>query len=377
MGINILALNDLHLNHPHIPASDTHDNLKRLLYPLLVQGNIDMLSIGGDFFDSALYLDDVGSLHAMEIMTELCQLAKQHDFAIRVIRGTYTHDRDQLAQMIPIARKHGIDFAYYTGIAVDVYKGFSFLYLPDNLPLTVEAIMANIKELLKPFDGKVDCVFGHGYFDYVLPPIAAQPGHFITHYKVKTFERFVNEVVVMGHVHQFSNCRIVWYSGSFDCNCHGEEETKGFLRIHLEHGNTKVNLIPNQFSMPHISLQLCGNTVEDQFSDINKKIRKVFPVPLRGYLRVIGGETLKTVTAMLREKYKGQLTITELDINLKNKSSTKTRLDFGFKQHQSEVPTRENLAALVHEYLNNNVMNFDLSQIEIESGLQELQTGSN
>lgn len=373
MSLRWLAVNDVHLDHPHVPAICTYENIKMVIYPLLEK--IDLLTLGGDFYDSALYLDYDGSIYAIDIFTDLCQLAKQYGFGIRVIRGTYTHDRDQLSQFAKVAKRHGTDFAYYTDLAVDTFRGYSFLYIPDNLPYSSEVTLEKIHELLVPFGGKVDAVVGHGYFDYVLPPIAAYGQH-ISHFKVKDFNKITNEVVVMGHVHTHSNCGKVWYSGSFDRLCHGEEEDKGCLLVNLEHGNSKVNFIKNTLAMPHITLTLKGNDVDEQVTNVHKQVKKLFPSPLHGYLRLVGRDTLKVVASIISERYKGQLTVTQLDQNQKDKSTTKTRLNLGFKQHHAEVPTRENLGVFLYQYLENNVLSFPLTQEEVEQGLVELSGGS-
>lgn len=372
MTLSWLAINDVHLGHPHVSPQLTHENFKLVVYPLLK--DIDLLTIGGDFYDSALYLDDVGSIYSADIFADLCEASKQYGFAIRVIRGTYTHDRDQLSQFQQMARRVDVDFEYYTELTVSTIKGYSFLYIPDNLPYPTDGVMSLIKEKLIPFGGKVDCVVGHGYFDYVLPPIAAH-GQFISHYKVSAFEKFTNEVVIMGHVHTHSNKGKVWYSGSFDRLCHGEEEDKGCLLIKLDRGNTKVNFIKNAFSMPHVSLTLKGDTIDEQVINVTKQVSKCFSKPLQGYLRLIGRADLKTVHSVIQEKYKGELTVTLLNQDQKEKSTGKTRLNLGFKQHHAEVPTRENLGAFLYQYLNNNVLSFPLSQQDVEQGLDELTGG--
>lgn len=371
-----LALNDFHLGHNHIPPDLAHENLKLIVYPLLK--DIDLLTIGGDFYDTSLYLDHQASIHAIEILDELCQQAKQHNFAIRVIRGTYTHDRDQLIQMVGISKKYQIDFAYYTDISIDICKGYSFLYLPDNLPYPIEEEMKRIKNSLTDLSdtGTVDCVVGHGLFDYTLPSISSLGQH-VKYYSTEAFGTLVNQVVIMGHVHQHSNNDKVWYSGSFDRYCHGEEELKGCLLITLGDHEPKVNFIENTFSMPHISLTITGSTIEECYSHVLKQIKKKFNKPYHGYLRIIGREFRIPICAMLREKYQGQLVITDLDLNLKNKSSTKHRLDLGFKTYSSDIPTRDNLGALLHDYLKNNVMGFELTSTEINDGLVGLAAGGN
>lgn len=360
-----LAINDLHLDHPHVSPRDTLENLKMVVYPLLK--DIKLLTIGGDFYDSALYLDYQGSLYAVEIFNDLCRMAIHHDYSIRVIRGTYSHDRDQLSLFAQIAKRYpDIDFQYYTDLAVDVVRGYSFLYIPDNLQYSPGETRDKIRELT---GGRVDCVVGHGYVDYVLPPVVQ--GHQIPHFTVEELNALVSEVAIMGHVHQHSNSGKVWYSGSFDRLCHGEEEDKGCLLINLERGNTKVNFIKNPMAVPHVTIPLVGDTVEDQIAFVNKRIKKLFPVPLRGYLRLLGKDTLQTVSAVLQEKYKGTLTISTLNQE-QRKISKKMHLNLGFKQHHAEIPTKENLGMILYEYLNNNILRFPLSKEDIEQGLKEL-----
>ena len=50
---------------------------------------------GGDFFDSALTMNSDSGLYAAMIIDEVIGLAKQYKVFVRVITGTFFHDRHQ------------------------------------------------------------------------------------------------------------------------------------------------------------------------------------------------------------------------------------------------------------------------------------------
>jgi hypothetical protein len=154
---------------------------------------------------------------------------------IRVLHGTYTHDRDQVSIFdnlrLPYTRAEVInkltceeltDFNNKSDMKLRV------LYVPDNLPYKHSTeVMDHIADIYKCLGwDKVDIVLGHGSFDYAL-------GCSCEHlpectYTIDQFKPYVKDdgLIIMGHIHRPSHRANVYYCGSFDRMVHGEEEAK-------------------------------------------------------------------------------------------------------------------------------------------------------
>lgn len=238
--IGIAFLTDLHTGHSRIKPEILHEELRQIFYPKLMNTDqyphIDILFIGGDFFDTLLDMSCTAGFVAGLIISELQELAKRCGFIIRVIRGTFSHDRHQ-NQFFSIKHPWTIQQAgadplvvTYDNIAVEHIKSLNLdvLYIPDDLPDL--HVMDEIKAAMKRAQiTKVDFIVSHGYFEHLLPPhMPTKPPNIL---RQETLKPYVRGCVFNGHVHSASIYNNVISGGSFDRLGHGEEEPKGFYTV--------------------------------------------------------------------------------------------------------------------------------------------------
>lgn len=367
-----LAISDIHFGASHVAPKDEYYRLTQVITPYL--DKIDLLSINGDYYDNALLLDHDAATYGMAFLFELIKAAKKFGFAIRIIRGTYTHDRDQLNSIARIANREKIDFAYYTGVAVDTVKEYSFLYLPDNLPIPALEVMDDLPRIIDSPDGKVDCIIGHGYCEHVLPAMLSAGKH-VDCFNADRLLSATRCGVVFGHVHTPSIYKKrVCYTGSFDRLCHGEEEAKGCLYLTVgPNDQFVVEGVNNPYATPHITVYLTKETVEECIAEVKDTITRTMDAEPAGYVRIAGDERRRAVRSVLQQEYAGNIVFTELDVTKKQKSN-KAKLDICcFKTFTGDIITRDNLSSLLFRYLSDNVNDFDLTEEDITRGLQELQ----
>lgn len=234
-SLRLLSISDLHLGHLSIPPSTMCARLVDLIYPQLP--DIDILVIDGDLFDSALSLAERKVIDIIAFLTSLIDECIKHDVIILCVRGTFSHDRDQIQAFYTLAqnKRMGDRCRYYDTISVDEVLGRKFLFLPDDLPYkNSDAILDDVHALLssKGWD-TVDYAFTHGYFDHVVPGGAHQPK---ICFRYDQFS-FVKKMIISGHVHTASAITPdgksvpMIYNGSPDRLRHGEEEAKGCFLI--------------------------------------------------------------------------------------------------------------------------------------------------
>jgi len=350
--INAIVLSDYHLGASHLNELHQKTTLETFLYPELNK-DIDVLIISGDFFDTSLLFDSQAAITSTIIISDICKICKQYDIALRILRGTYSHDRDQLKQFLELSKYHDVDLKYFDTISTDKFKDYTFLYLPDTLPYKDgKSILQDAFTLLEDtyHVSYPDIVIGHGYFSHRLPE-AIKSHKPPCCYDVEDFTD--SSIVVFGHEHHHWNVDNVYSVGSFDRLMHGEEEPKGFLKFQIDDDkNLSVRFIENKLAMPHITISPLGNTIDEKLEYIITQVDKLFPHPVYGYLRIKDNtDDRLTLVSLLKDRYPGNLTITSIAKLPKLKSEQKSQLSLGFTIYHSDIPQVDTIGNLLWDYL--------------------------
>ena len=308
--IKIVELTDLHIGRINIPPEMVRQHLVKYLYPKLVDA--DILDIGGDFFDCLCNLNNDAGIVATIIVDELIEMALEHKFYIRVVRGTFSHDRFQNRLFLTQRRselKLGSNplVKVVDRISIEVFEDLkiSVLYCPDDQPYTdVTQTVLDVIEAHKL--KKVDFIFSHGYFEHLLPKGLTKVPHNTLYY-----DRLKNKVagaILNGHVHTPSVYEKVFNGGSFERLQHGEEENKGFFVLTYDVKSHKLTyeFIVNQDAIPFVTIDVNKTfTVETALEWITKKvdeIRKERKDPdLKIFLRLAGNSEF--VALYVRENF--------------------------------------------------------------------------
>lgn len=348
-----IVLSDYHLGASHLTEYHQKNTIELFLYPEL-NNTVDMLIISGDFFDTSLLFDSNTAIISTIIISDLCKLCKSNDIALRILRGTYSHDRDQLKQFVEIAKNYKLDVKYFDTISVDSYKDYTFLYLPDTLPYKDgKSILKDAYTLYKATynNSYPDIVIGHGYFSHRLPE-AIKDHKPPCCYDTDDFKN--SRIVIFGHEHHHWNVDNVYSCGSFDRLIHGEEEPKGYMIFNIDDDyNVSTRFIENKLAMPHITIHPYGNTIDEKLDYIITQVDKLFPHPPHGYLRIKDNtEDRLTLVSLLKDKY-SSLVITSIAKLPKIKSEQKSQLSLGFTIYHSDIPQIDTIGELLWDYLIN------------------------
>lgn len=268
---NYIAIADVHIGNPRMSTRELYLKLKRYLYPRLRkkpgdEDKVDVLFVCGDFFDTLLTMNTESSIIAVTIIDDLVALALEYGFLIRVIRGTYTHDRNQCRFFNKRYKDLDVVKVYETmGLehieSVDKWV----MYTPDNLPY--ENQIEEMEKLLRDNQlSSVDILINHGYLDFMLPEGIPTPKN-VLYANVLKEKIIPHGICLSGHVHKaVATASGVISIGSFDCFAHGEEDTKkGYCFIRERDGVFSCEFIVNEDACPFRTIRLKDGTDGTEF----------------------------------------------------------------------------------------------------------------
>ena len=215
----IAEISDIHFGNGRVAPVRIYEHLQDFLYPVLK--DVELLVINGDTFDTLLNMNSDAGLYVAKFIDDLVNLAVFHGFYIRVVRGTFSHDRHQNqffkvkdrgvhklkgVELVRVIDK--ITIEHFDDMNIDV------LYCPDDQPhkdLTQSVIDVIESNHLK----QVDLICSHGYYQHLLPAgIPHIPHNTLVYDRLK---KYVSGYMLNGHVHKSSvyDDKVI-SSGSFE-----------------------------------------------------------------------------------------------------------------------------------------------------------------
>lgn len=332
--MRVVCINDIHLGHPQIGAPIMRTNFNKLLYPQL-NDDIDILFVGGDFFDSQLSLNSVAGYETACIIDELKTLAAKHNFIIRVLRGTFSHDRHQNQFFLTNTTESVINgealVKVFSSITVEHIASLNInvLYIPDDLPYD-DCTDAIETALLDNHVTTVDIVVNHGYFDHLLPPnMPHKPSNMLT----KSFmNRICHGFIINGHIHNRNVYGNILNGGSFERLNHGEEQPKGFNVIDYDVSKRSFssNFIHNIYTTLFLTYDLTEFPDEQEFVKwTNRILEKCESTNEKIYLRIVGADpvikqSLQTLAQARSDRFVIKLASAKRSLNVENIVMTST-----------------------------------------------------
>lgn len=248
-AIKLLTFSDVHLGVRRLNADVMCSNLWEFIFPWL--DKVNLVCIVGDLFDTAIGFHDECGAPIVAFINRFLRVCNERGITVRILRGTYSHDRTQPKMLEVLHDKYGFknDLKYFDKISLEHIPEFDIrvLYVPDDVPFkTAVDAMAHIKELMRTVGWDyVDYAFVHGYFDFVLPKTDKMDKRMV--YTEEMYS-FVRRRIIVGHVHTPASTPsgMIYYNGSTDRLAQGEEESKGMLFTEDDHkGHVTTTFIKN------------------------------------------------------------------------------------------------------------------------------------
>ena len=362
----IAAAGDFHFGNPRINCSLLYNELRASFYPEV--DTSDLVLLTGDLFDQLVTVNSDANCFISKFIRELFVFSAKSHVPIRILHGTYSHDRNQLNVLNELKLKD-TDAKIVNEISCEdlVVKGkhFKVLYIPDNLSYKrSEEVMEHIDKVLTVMGWKtVDIVLGHGTFSHALP---VSTNHLPPcTYTIEQFDKITTEdsLIIMGHIHISSHKKNVYYCGSFERMSHGEEQPKGFYAFDNSSGKWKATFVKNDQASLFVTIYPQGNTTAEIIADFNSQIANIFPNKT-GNVRVAHNdpEIRLLLNKICLQEYPS-LRYTSKPIS--DTEKTEIKLDnIELDTFDNIKPSRENLPNLICQFLlENNLGVFDKETI--------------
>lgn len=271
----IAAIADVHIGNKSISHKEYKYQLKHGVIKKLKQlAFLDMIVICGDLLHCQISMNSNYAEVFFWFIDEIISVAREKNAVIRIIKGTKSHDLDQLDTIKFYENYEDINFK-----VVDDYYTESILNM--NLAyIAQEYINEPIKKHFNSILGKrnfYDIIFGHMTIEQT--QFSEQNSENIdTHapvFKLEDLFKCAN-LIISGHIHvplEFSSR--FYYVGSVLRTAHGEEEPKGWDLIvyDTEEKLYRVDKIINEFTFNFNTLNLDNSFIE--MNDIDTIVKHV------------------------------------------------------------------------------------------------------
>lgn len=265
---NVAVISDIHFGAMD-PDTLLHELNESFIKKIYYCDDINLVVIDGDLFHKKLSLNSSHSKAAFMFLTILCNLAKEKNFKVRLVRGTLFHDNDQLENAHMFSDI--CDFKMYEHLTKETIDDIDILFIPEEY-IDDESYFDEV------YHTHCDLCFGHGMVKEASFEAEKQESG-ITMKKSPIFDTkrllsVVDGVAMFGHIHTpMVIKKRFYYCGSFSRWCFGEEEPKGFHVISYDKENpenTKVQFFQNDLAPIYDTISL-----EIKSSDIEKVIKTI------------------------------------------------------------------------------------------------------
>lgn len=307
-SVRMACVSDIHLGHNRTPTANIIANLDAHINNAAFFTTIDVLILAGDVWDQLLsFASPEGRLGVHWISTLLRRAAK-YGVQIIVLEGTPSHDRRQSVWFTETANKlrqagiEGIEVLYVDELAVKYLEKFDMhvLFVPDEWGPNTQDTLDQVRDLLaKEGLEQVDMAVMHGMFEYQLD---ADIPHIPRHDSI-AYHGLVKGPIFIGHVHTFSRHNRIIAQGSFDRLGQGEEEAKGFVRVHLHPSyDFECEFIENTGAQRYVTVTCSHDDVTDNLVAIERAVRDL---PNDSFVRLSApsGHAVLSNLAVLRERW--------------------------------------------------------------------------
>ena len=269
----IAAIADVHIGNKSISWKEYKYQLKKgVIEKLQSLCFLDMIVLCGDTLHCQISMNSEYAEVFFWFIDKLVKIAKDKKCAIRIIKGTKSHDLSQLDTIKFYENEKSIDFKIIDDYLIEDYNGMRLCYIAQNyIDKTIEEYYSEI------FNDKFDIMFGHMTIEQT-QFVEQNSENFDTHTPVFNLKKLYNisNLIVSGHIHTpmvFNNK--FFYVGSVLRTAHGEEDPKGWdLITYLPNEKIyRLDKIINEYTFNFNTLELNDDFIES--SDIECIVKKV------------------------------------------------------------------------------------------------------
>ena len=295
--LKMVAVSDIHFGNPKIDPNSLLLKLRKYLYPELKDAHL--LFVAGDLYDQLLTVNSKTYNAVSDFIKDIFTISDLTGMQVRILHGTFTHDRDQLSVLSKLATDktrykiiNHIDCEEITDFRCNqdtVNLALRVGYIPDNLSYKhSEDVIEHLKKIMTCLGWrKLDLLVGHGTFEHVIRPDSGHRPPCL--FRQDQFKDLVQGPIVMGHIHTPSRNHNVYYCGSFERLAHGEEEKKGFYVFTLDQKQEegwRSRFVVDELATPFVTIKPEGADIPVIIQDFARQVDEKLPNG-RGFVRVM------------------------------------------------------------------------------------------
>lgn len=376
--LKMVSVGDLHFGSPRIDASDLYRKLRKYLYPELKDAHL--ITVDGDIYDQLLMVNSKAYKFATMFIKDLFNLSALTGCQVRLLHGTFSHDRDQISIFESLAQPK-TRFKIVNEISVEEIEGFQngldtvnctlrLGYLPDNLSYrNAQDAVDHLKRAMTVCGyGTLDVVVGHGTFLHTVAP--GTPHLPAITYTKEMFDDIVRGIIVMGHIHTPSRKYNIYYCGSFERMSHGEEEDKGFYVFTRDQSGKegwRSRFVVNREATPFLTVTPEGKDIPEIIHNFIEYVNTHFPEK-RGFVRVAHSDP--EVRTTLHKVCAQQFDAISYSSKALNTDDTEQALkveDITLDIDDDVKPNKNNLGELIWKFLEEHNNTAEVTREEILS----------
>lgn len=312
---------------------------------------LDFIVIAGDLFDSKISLNSAHTKYIFKFLKELIEICKERNIKLRIIKGTESHDNQQLDSIERLIDDR-CDMKIISTVTVEyLFDDFKCLYIPEEY-------MKDPMEYYKPFfentvydNNMYDMIFGHGMVDDV-SFVAKNQQSEITMAKAPIFKtakliEISKGPIFFGHIHKAQNIKDhMYYTGSFSRWCFGETEPKGFMTVAYNTDNSAydVEFIENTYAQTYDTMIVDYNS-DFYKDDPNQQLEYLISV-----VKTATSTHLRVIFNIPDDYPKPSLLINMINDIFNNLSGIKIVINNNAKETQRKKEIEEKTKQLLNMY---------------------------
>ena len=299
------VISDIHLFHPQTHTSLIIENLDKAFPDNAETAALDVIHIDGDLFDTDVpYADGLVPLIESWALRFLRRCSK-HDIMLRVLAGTYSHDRNQSRMFDKLKTLHNldVDLLYVDKVWVEHSEKLAttILYVPDFTTIDEQTVWGMVETAMNEAGvSRVGYAHIHGGWSYQMPDMPAVQR--LCH-RMDKYLAIVDNYISSGHIHTPSIYARIYCNGSFDRLNQGEEEPKGHWRFWVpKDGKDEITFIVNEGAQTYTRVDVMGLPLEEAISRI-ESVAKVLRVDSRIEIQSVRGDPIFGAIPRMRTMY--------------------------------------------------------------------------
>lgn len=205
----VAVISDIHFGA--MDCTQLLNELNLFLEYLIGLERLNLIIIDGDLYDKKLSLNSEHTLAAFHFMTKLTNIAKDKEAKIRIIKGTLSHDNNQLENLMMFSDV--CDFKIFNSLETEVIDDVKILYIPEEY-IEDEDYFEQV------YSQDADLCFGHGMIKEAAF-VGSKQESAITLKKAPIFDtdkllENIKGIVMFGHIHNRMKIKErFYYCGSY------------------------------------------------------------------------------------------------------------------------------------------------------------------